>query len=337
MPTRDDDVLKVLVRSHPVCLGHRPGLGHPESPERLEAILDSLEFGDGDRPWTVERAAPLPPESTVVGALHWVHTPEHLDKVRRAAERAPGWVDSEDCRVSSGSYAAAVAAAGLALNAALDLVNGRLRRAFLAVRPPAHHAARDRAAGYCLFNHLALAAEVVVRSWSAPVLIADFDALHGDGTERLFWDRGDVGVVSVHRYPAFPGTGAASDLGEGKGRGLNVNVPLTAGAGDEVVIPAFARAVGAVAHELQPAVVILGAGFSAHERDPVGGLRVSTAGFRRLTDVAVEVAERWSGGRVLSFLEGGFDPRVLAVAVREHVEALAGSAGSDQESAGPVN
>lgn len=337
MAARHAEAPKVLVRSHPRCGDHRPGLGHPDSPDRLEAVLQALEAQPAHPGWSVDRGAPLPPEDEVLGALRWIHDAEYLDKVRRAAEAAPGWVDSEDCRVSSGSYEAAVAAAGLAVNAAIDLVNGRLRRAFVAVRPPAHHAGRARAAGYCLFNHIALAAEVVVRSWGAPVLIADFDAFHGDGIERMFWDRGDVGVVSVHRYPAFPGTGAAADVGEGRGYGRTLNVPLVANSADDVVIPAFSRAVSRLAGDLRPAVVILAAGFSAHAEDPLGGLRVSSRGFRRLTEAAVRVAEEWSGGRVLSFLEGGFQPRALAAAAREHVEALAGVAGSDSENADPVS
>ncbi len=281
--------------------------------------------------WLVAPKAPLPPDDDTLGVLAWVHDPLYLEKVRQVCLVAPGYVDSQDCRVSAGSFGAALAASGLALQAALDLVNGRLVRAFLAVRPPAHHAERGRAAGYCLLNHIALAAEVVTRCWAAPVLIADFDALHGSGTERLFWERGDVGVLSVHRYPGFPGSGAATDVGEGAGHGLTVNVPLAAGSGDEVVVAAFRRALEDLGRRLRPAAVLLAAGFSAHADDPLGSLRVSTEGFRRLTEAAVEVAETWSGGRILSFLEGGFEVGALAASARAHVEALAGWPGGSEE------
>ncbi len=312
----------VVVRSNPRVLRHDPGLGHPESSRRVEVILDALEPGAAGR-WIVDREAPLPPDTDVIGALRWIHDDDYIERVRVASEEAHGWLDTHDCRISAGTYDAAVAAAGLAMNAALDLVNHRLERAFLVLRPPSHHAERDSAKGYCFFNSVALAAEVVVGSWGKPVIIVDFDAHHGNGTQRHFFDRPDVGYVSVHAFPGFPGTGTADEIGVGAGTGTTRNVPLVTGADDSVFCSAFERALDEVASRLQPAAIIVSAGFDAHASDPLGGMRVSEAGFRRLSSAVKATAHRWSSGRVLSFLEGGFDLQALANCARIHVEELA--------------
>lgn len=314
----------LVIRSHPLCLEHRPGLGHPEAPDRLQVVLDALSARVESR-WAVDRESPLPPEEDVLGALAWIHDTAHIQRIREASQRGAGWVDSHDCGVSPGTFDAALAAAGLCLQAGLDLVNGRLRRAFVVVRPPSHHAHRERAAGYCFFNSTALAAEVVTRSWNRPVVIADFGALHGDGTQGLFFDRGDVGFVSVHRYPAFPGSGGADEVGEGPGRGATRNVPLSGGADDDTFCAAFEGALSEICGRLRPAAVIVAAGFDAHRLDPLGGMKVTTEGFRRLSAAAVTAAETWSGGRLLSILEGGFHLEALAKSARIHAEELAKS------------
>jgi acetoin utilization deacetylase AcuC-like enzyme len=303
-------------------LKHVPGLGHPERPERIQVVLDAVSSRAEGR-WVVDRESALPPDDDTIGTLAWIHDPAYIARVREAAAQNVGWLDSHDCGVSAGTFNAAIAAAGLAMQAALDLVNRRVRRAFVVARPPAHHAGRDRASGYCFFNSVALAAEVVVRSWNHPVVIADFGALHGDGTQQHFYSSADVGFVSVHRYPAFPGSGGADEVGEGVGRGTTRNVPLAEGAGDDIVCAAFSGALDEICSRLRPAALLLSAGFDAHRDDPVGGMKMTEAGFGRLTAIAVEAANRWSGGCVLSFLEGGFELEALAKSARIHVEELA--------------
>lgn len=319
---------RVYVRANPLCLEHDPGLGHPDSARRVEVILDALTSGTSGR-WVVDRRAPLPPEADTIGVLKWIHEPSYIERVRDAAEEGHGWLDTQDCRVSRGTFDAALAGAGLALNAALDLVNGRLDRAFVVLRPPSHHAEKDAAKGYCFFNSVALAAEVVAQSWAKPVLIVDFDAHHGNGTQSCFFDRPDVGYVSVHGYPGFPGTGAADEIGSGDGEGTTRNVPLAAGSDDAVFTAAFEGALDEVGSRLEPAAIIVSAGFDAHPSDPIGGMRVSEAGFRRLSSAVTAAAQRWSKGRVLSFLEGGFNLQALANCARIHVEELA--AGEDEK------
>jgi acetoin utilization deacetylase AcuC-like enzyme len=312
----------VFVRSNPRCLGHDPGLGHPESARRVEVVLDALE-GDAAGRWIVDRRSPLPSDDDVRGALEWIHDGDYIERVHAASVDGHGWLDTHDCRVSSGTFDAALAAAGLAMNAALDLVNRRLERAFVVLRPPSHHAERASAKGYCFFNSVALAAEIVAGSWGEPVLIVDFDAHHGNGTQHQFYSRPDVGYVSVHEFPGFPGTGTADEIGSDDGAGTTRNVPLSPGADDAVFCTAFEAALDEVASRLRPAVILVSAGFDAHVADPLSGMRVSESGFRRLSAAVAAAAQRWSGGRVLSFLEGGFDLQALANCARIHVEELA--------------
>jgi len=314
----------LVIRSHPLCLEHRPGLGHPDSPDRLQVVLDAVSSRVEGR-WSVDRESALPPEDDILGCLAWIHDKDYIGRVREASEKGGGWLDSQDCGVSPGTFDAAVAAAGLAMQAALDLVNHRITKAFIVARPPSHHAQREKASGYCFFNATALAAEVVVRSWNLPVVVADFGALHGDGTQQMFFDRGDVGCVSVHRYPAFPGTGGADEVGIGSGIGATRNVPLTGGAADDVVCPAFETALAEMCTLLRPAAIIVAAGFDAHRQDPLGGMGVTEAGFRRLSAAVVKAAETWSDGRILSILEGGFHLEALAKTARIHAEELANS------------
>jgi len=312
----------VFVRSNTRCLGHDPGLGHPESARRVEVVLDALDGPAAGR-WIVDRQAPVPADDEVRGALEWIHDDDYIERVRAASEEGGGWIDTHDCRVSRGTFDAALAAAGLAMNAALDLVNRDLERAFLVLRPPSHHAERAAAKGYCFFNSVALAAEIVVGSWGRPVLIVDFDAHHGNGTQHQFYSRSDVGYVSVHEFPGFPGTGTADEIGSDAGVGANRNIPLSPGADDAVFCTAFEGALDEVASRLHPAAILVSAGFDAHVADPLSGLRVSESGFRRLSAAVAAAAQRWSAGRVLSFLEGGFDLQALANCARIHVEELA--------------
>lgn len=320
--------LLTAVRSHPDCGLHLTPPGHPESVLRWQRVVDALREPPSGA-WAFEETAKVAPEEEVLGALQWIHDREHVQRLREAAARGGGYLDSEDCSVSKGSFSGALAAAGLSLAAALDLVNGRLQKGFLALRPPGHHAERHRARGYCFLNNVALAAEVIAGAWQAPVLIVDFDAHHGNGTQQIFYDRADVGFVSVHAYPGFPGTGTADEEGDGAGLGTTRNVPVARGSDDEVVCGAFERAVGELASRLRPVAILVSAGFSAHHLDPVGGLRLTGEGFASLTRTLVGAADTWADGRILSFLEGGFHPEAVAESARIHVREMAGLAAAN--------
>jgi acetoin utilization deacetylase AcuC-like enzyme len=319
------------VRAHPDCLGHVPSLGHPDPPLRQRVVLEALS-GVAGASWQVEEQAVLPAEDDVVGVLAWLHERDHVERVRAAAAAAPGFIDSADCVVSAGTFRASLAAAGLSLQSALDVVNRRLRRGFLVTRPPGHHAEPDRAHGFCFFNNVALAAEVVVRAVNAPVLIVDFDVHHGNGTQRMFYDRAEVGYLSVHQYPLFPGTGQGDEIGEGAGRGTTLNLPLAAGADDEVYAAALEHGLEELGHRLRPVALLVSAGFDAHQDDPLGGMELSYEGFRRMSAAIVQAAATWCEGRVLSFLEGGHRPTALGACARVHVEELARGVDGDSPS-----
>jgi acetoin utilization deacetylase AcuC-like enzyme len=310
------------IRTHPDCLAHQPGLGHPEHPGRIEAVMNAVDAGDG-KPWVVLPRAEPAKESATFGALKWIHDEGYLERVRSAVAAAPGHVDTPDCAVSPGTWTALMAASGIALQAALDVANQKLRRAFLAIRPPSHHAETERARGYCLVNATALVAEVLARTSVAPVLIVDFDAHHGNGTQEMFWERSDVALISVHEWPAFPGTGAGDEIGSGKGRGFTRNVPLTAGADDAVVATAVEHALEEMVARVRPASVVVSAGFNGHAADPVANWSLTSDGFRRITRALVQAADACSGGRIVSVLEGGYDGPALGDSVRQHVTELA--------------
>ena len=324
------------VRSSTRCLDHRPGLGHPDQPIRLDAVLRALKPGD-DCGWLLLADSPLPDEEQTLGVAKWVHADDYIERFREACRAGGGWLDTHDCVVSNGTFAAATAAVGLALQAALDLVNRKVDRVFLAARPPAHHAERARAKGYCYLNSVAVAAEVIVRSWNAPVLIVDFDALHGNGTQQHFWERADVGYLSVHRYPGFPGSGGGDEIGGGAGLGATRNIPLAAGADDAIFCTAFENGIAQMAAQLQPAALVVSAGFNGHHADVTGGLGLTAAGYRRLTRAVMAAANRWAEGRVVSFLEGGYAVEPLAECARAHVEEMACPDRVSSDGSFPVN
>jgi len=312
------------------CLGHLTGGDHPEKPERLSAILDRLagkNLLSGMERISV-RAAPLK-------CITAVHTPEYVARLRAACRKGTGLLDSPDTPISAKSYEAALAAAGCALAAVDAVMAGRVRNAFCAVRPPGHHALRDQAMGFCIFNNVAIAARHLRKEHgSARILIVDWDVHHGNGTQAAF--KGDPSVLyfSVHRSNFYPGTGNADENGGGPGR--VINVPLPAGSGDAEYTAAFRDILVPAADAFKPEFVLVSAGFDARSGDPLGGMRVTDAGYAGLTRIVRGIADKHCNGRLVSVLEGGYDfdgladgaskagerRASLADAVEAHVRAL---------------
>jgi acetoin utilization deacetylase AcuC-like enzyme len=229
-----------------------------------------------------------------------------------------------DTAMSPGSYEAALLAAGAGAVAVEEVMAGRASNAFALVRPPGHHAERARAMGFCLFNNVAIAAEIALRHGAKKVLILDWDVHYGNGTQSTFWDRRDVLYLSSHQWPYYPGTGAPTDVGAGEGRGFTVNCALPAGRTDADY--------GAVFHEIflpiglayAPDLLIVSAGFDPHQNDPLGGMEVTERGFAAMAARVKELAEQVCGGRLVLMLEGGYDLRGLALSVHACAEVLAG-------------
>jgi len=302
----------------PIYLEHDMGPGHPESPERLRALMKHLEE-TGLR----ERLVDIEPAPASLEWIETVHSSDYVRFVREVCEKGGGLLDTGDTVANARSYDVALMAAGGGLAAVDAVMDGRVERAFCAVRPPGHHAERDCAMGFCLFNNVAIAAEYVRKKHGIErVLIVDWDVHHGNGTEHSFADSADVAYFSIHQFPHYPGTGAAGDDGTGEGKGFTVNVPMSAGAGDEEFIAAFNERFLPKAREFKPTFVLISAGFDAHRSDPLSALQVSEDGYREMTRMLCELADETAGGRVVSFLEGGYSLTAMPSAAAAHIEEL---------------
>jgi acetoin utilization deacetylase AcuC-like enzyme len=299
------------------CLLHDNGPGHPERPQRLVAIRDRLERGG-----TLDRLRAIAPEPAPLAALAAVHDPAYVEAMRRACGRAPVRLDP-DTSVSEGSWDAALLSAGGGLAAVDAVFDGRARAAFVATRPPGHHAERDVAMGFCLFNNIAVAARHAQdRHGIERVAIVDWDVHHGNGTQHIFEEDETLLYISTHQWPFYPGTGARHERGRGRGLGFTLNLPLPAGSGDAVYQRAFETEVIPALERFRPGLLMVSAGFDAHERDPLAGMALTTEGYGRLTTLLRDAAATLCGGRLVSLLEGGYDLEALAASVETHLEAL---------------
>jgi len=306
----------VLVLTHPLFLEHQPGRGHPESPLRLSR---TLEFLEQNRLPTLEFRAP---RMARLDELARVHEPELLEEFA-GLDGAHVAIDV-DTFASPRTHGAALAAAGAAIEGVEAVLGGTHRTAFALVRPPGHHAEPNRMMGFCFLNNAALAAEAARSMGAARVLILDWDVHHGNGTQAAFWERGDVLYQSVHQYPFYPGTGASHETGERAGAGYTVNVPFPAGRTDADLGAAFHEVFLPVAQAFRPDVVIVSAGFDAHEDDPLGGMLATERGFAAMCSAMKALAEEVAGGRLVLLLEGGYSLLGLPRSVHACLEVMAG-------------
>ena len=302
---------------HDGCLDHDNGPGHPERPQRLTAIRDRLERGG-----TLEHLLAITPGAAPLAALARVHDEAYIEALQRACARAPLRLDP-DTAVSEGSWTAALLSAGGGLAAVDAVCAGSTRAAFVCTRPPGHHAERDRAMGFCLFNNIAVAARHAQdRHGVERVAIVDWDVHHGNGTQHVFEEDDTVLYVSTHQWPFYPGTGARGERGRGRGLGATINLPLPAGAGDEEFEGIYATAVIPAIERFGPDLILISAGFDAHESDPLAGMALTTGGYGRLTEILRDAAASLCGGRIVSLLEGGYDLDALAASVETHLRVL---------------
>lgn len=292
---------------------------HPESPERIAAVGRALRAAGMFKDRTV-----IIPQPANLDAILAVHDQRIVDLVQRAARQGGGWLDP-DTYVSPDSYDVALLAAGGACQAVDAVMNGDAPQAFALVRPPGHHAEPNRAMGFCLFNNIAVAAEHALNAHGLErVAIVDWDVHHGNGTQAAFWERPDVLFISLHQYPFYPGTGAASERGTGAGDGYTINIPLPAGSDDEVYRTRFTDIVVPALHAYAPDLILVSAGFDAHADDPLAMMRVSTDAFAGWARLLRDTANDLCDGRMALILEGGYNLRALGESVVTVVRALDG-------------
>jgi acetoin utilization deacetylase AcuC-like enzyme len=307
--------MRVGFYDDPLFREHDSGHGHPERPERLEALRAGLREAGLE-----ERLVLLPPRPATTDELLRVHTEAHLGAVEATRGRTVRF--DPDTQAGPRSYEAALLAAGAVVDAVDRVLDGELERAFCAVRPPGHHAPADRAMGFCLFNNVAVAAAHALERGLRRVAVIDIDVHHGNGTQDIFWDDPRVLYVSSHAYPFYPGTGAIDEVGEDEGRGFTVNLPLPLGTGDAGYARVYREIVERVGRSFDAELVLVSCGFDAHRGDPLAGMTLSGDGYRELMAVCLAAAAGAGKGRVVVALEGGYLLPAIASAGAAVVGAL---------------
>ena len=304
----------ILFITNELCFDHLPGNKHPEQPDRLSAVLASFqraEFKDE----IIEILAEPVEENT----LFDVHEEEMIHHLKSIHANGGGRVD-EDTKRSSGSWLAARLAAGAGLQAINHLRDGNGEAAFCAVRPPGHHATPVKSMGFCLLNNVAITAKHLV-SLGEKVLIVDYDAHHGNGTQDIFYSDPNVLFVSLHQWPLYPGTGSINEIGEGEGKGATLNIPLSAGTTGDTYLRAWDEIVMPTVEKFSPTWVLLSAGFDGHRLDPITDLGLTSGDFSLLTSRIIQTVP---SGHRLVFLEGGYDLEALELSTTAVLHALKG-------------
>ena len=300
---------------------HTPPPGHPERPERQD-VMSVVAAQWQEAGGTVAEPVPAPRD-----AILRVHSDRFVEALEAAAGRAV--MLDPDTFTSAESWDVTRLAAGAAVGAVDAVLDGRTKRAAALVRPPGHHSSHDLARGFCLVNNAAVAAAHALARGLASVAVVDFDVHHGNGTQEIFDADSRVLYVSTHQWPLYPGTGRADEVGVGAGRGYTVNVPMERGATDGDYALVFDAIVTPVVSQFEPELVIVSAGYDAHEEDPIGGMRMSAAGFAGLTRRLCAVADGCAAGRVVLVTEGGYHLRALAASLAASLAAMEGGAEPD--------
>jgi len=301
---------------------HVPGAGHPERPARLDAIAAGLEWSG-----LFSRCLRIEPPRASEEQICRVHDPRYVARLKAACEAGQHFIDCTDSGICPDTYEIALLSAGGVIEAAERIGAGKLRRAFCAVRPPGHHAERDRSMGFCFFANVVLAARVLLDKYGLRrVLILDWDVHHGNGTQHLLEADPSVLFISLHGHPdyLYPGTGYAHERGIGPGEGFTLNIPFLPGSGDADYREAFTSQVIPAVERFEPQAIILSAGFDAHADDPLAFIELTDDAFVWMMRQVLELSRRYAEGRILSVLEGGYNLDVLRRCVAEHVQLLSG-------------
>ena len=304
----------------PVYLQHETGQGHPETSQRLVACMHYLQR----QPW-FPALLPVAPAKADLKWIATTHTQEYIKHAAQTCAAGEPYLDSMDVSISRQSFDVALMATGGALALADQVVAGNLQNAFALVRPPGHHAENNMALGFCIFNNVAILARYLQQHHGlGKILILDWDVHHGNGTQHTFEEDPSVLYISTHQYPFYPGTGAASETGFGRGAGATLNCPMPAGSGDREYEQAFRERILPKIDEFQPELIIISAGFDAHRDDPLANIRLTTDFFGWMTRVLMDKADHYAQGRIISLLEGGYNLQRLPECIAVHLLELAG-------------
>ena len=311
--------MKTALIHHPIYQKHDTGIGHPETPKRYEVVMKALE--NDVNLW--ESLNIIEAEKVSRGIIQAAHTKEHFNKIETAFENGVEYLDA-DTVVSMHSFDAAIYAAGGVCRAVDAVMKGEAKNAFVAVRPPGHHATAENAMGFCLFNNVAVAARYAQNKYKEieRVAIVDWDVHHGNGTQGIFFDDPSVFFFSMHQYPWYPGSGARGETGFGRGAGYTLNVPVKAHTKADSQKRMFENALGDIHKNFQPDLIMISAGFDAHSTDPLGQLKLENNDFMQMTRTVKQWADEVCAGRIISCLEGGYNLETLGETVKNHVVEL---------------
>ena len=302
-----------------IYLKHDTGPHHPERPERLTAIIETLEAGG-----LLDKLVRIEPEPAERSVLELCHKPRYIDEFKMAVENSEPFLHRPECVLSPATFEVALCAVGGVLKGIDEVMEGRVRNCFCAVRPPGHHAGNYRAMGFCFFNNVAIAAKYLQKEHAVEkIVIIDWDAHHGNGTQYMFDKDPTIYFVSFHENPfsCYPGTGKDSEIGHHQGKGFTQNFPMPAGAGEKEYLEAFEK-VELAMKKFRPQFVLVSAGFDAHTAEPSAHIDLTAEGYAELTRRVKTIAEVYAGGRLVSVLEGGYVLGALGESVEKHIRVL---------------
>ena len=300
----------------PVFLKHTQA-GHPENARRLEAILQELK-----KSGLLVSLQQIPARAATDEEMTSVHSLSRIERIRDISHAGGGWLDP-DTYTTPATYDAAITAAGSLTELTLGVLDGKLRNGFALVRPPGHHATRNRAMGFCIFNNVAIAAKAAqIQRSLERVAIVDFDVHHGNGTQDIFEDDPDVLYISTHQSPYYPGTGRLEEIGRGAGEGGVLNIPLSSGTGDKAFTAIYEDVLIPVLRRFQPQLILVSAGYDCHWNDPLASLGLSLNGLAWISKTLVDLAEELCEGKIVFALEGGYNLEALSLGVANSIRAL---------------